>query len=82
MTISESSDFYFIYLFLIYFWERVNTDGGGAESEGERGSEAGSAPTAASQMQGLNSQTKSWDHDLSKVGTSWAIHSPLTQKTF
>ena len=47
-----------IYIFIyVYFLERERegTRGGGAEREGDRGSEVGSVLTAASPMWGLNS---------------------------
>ena len=37
--------------------EREHVGGGGAETEGDRGSEVSSALTAESSMQGSNSQT-------------------------
>ena len=76
-----SSIFLFFYLKFIYFWEREreSTSKGGAETEGERGSKAGSVLTAESLMQGLNPQNSeimTW----TKVRclTDWATHMPLS----
>ena len=45
----------FFYVALIFIFERESMSGGGPEREGVRGSKAGSALTAVSPMQVLNS---------------------------
>ena len=52
-----------IFLNVFIYFLRESASGGGTEREGDRGSEAGSALTAASPMWGSNSGTR--DHDLS-----------------
>ena len=48
-------------IFFFFFWGKENTSRGRAKVEGDRGSRAGSALTAASPTQGSNSQTsRSW----------------------
>ena len=51
--------FFFLILFCLFIFERecVHEHGQGRERGGDRGSEAGSVPTAESLMRGSNSQT-------------------------
>ena len=51
----------------IYFGEISNREE--AETEGDRGSEAGSTLTAASPVRGSNSPTEPWGHDRSRSRT-------------
>ena len=48
---------FFCFLINVYSFLKESISGGEAEREGDRGSEAGSALTAVSPMQGSNSRT-------------------------
>ena len=58
MVISVVYSFFFLSLFLLFLRETDIVSGGGAEIEGDRESQAGSALPAQSPLQGLNPQNR------------------------
>ena len=72
----------FIFKMFIYFWERVPMSGEGAEREGEREAQAGSALSAQSPTRAR--AHKPWDQDLSpkprvRQLTDWAARTPAEE---
>ena len=68
---------FFFFLMFIYFWGGKNMSGEGAETEVDRKSQAGSALSAQSLMQDLNSQTvRSLPESKPRVGhlLNWLSH--------
>ena len=67
---SDINNRLFIFLMFIYFWERksVQVSRGGAERDGERGSDVGSGLTAEKTQCGARTHEPQ-DHDLSRSKT-------------
>ena len=78
LTLNPQTRCHLKFFIFYFFWERrrESASEGGAEREGDRGSEAGSVLTAESLTWGLNSWTCLLDHDLSRSRILNWLHHP------